>query len=113
MIIEAKLPIQDIGYVAVGQHAFIRLDSSDAMRFGNIDGEVVSISPDSFSDEEGNAYYRVRVAISNDHFISGKMRYRLYPGMLVTASIRTGQRSVLEYLLTPFVSSGADALRER
>ncbi|MEJ1298554.1 MAG: HlyD family type I secretion periplasmic adaptor subunit [Candidatus Sedimenticola sp. (ex Thyasira tokunagai)] len=114
LIIESRLPTQDIGFVMVGQTAFIRLASSDALRFGNIEGEVIAISPDTYTDQDdGQVYYKIRIATEADHFSRGAMRYNLFPGMQVSASIRTGERSVLEYLLTPFLASTGDAFRER
>ena len=113
LIIEARLPTQDIGYVSVGQNALIRLTSSDAMRFGGLDGIVTSVSPDTLVTEEGAPYYKVRIETDKDLFQRGNLQYRLFPGMQVMASIRTGQRTVLEYLSDPFLSSMGDALGER
>lgn len=114
LIIESRLPTQDIGFVQVGQPAFIKLASSDALRFGNIEGEVIAISPDTYTDQDdGQVYYKIRIATEADHFSKGEMRYNLFPGMQVSASIRTGERSVLEYLLTPFLASAEEAFRER
>ncbi|MET0015471.1 MAG: HlyD family type I secretion periplasmic adaptor subunit [Sedimenticola sp.] len=114
LIIESRLPTQDIGFVMVGQPAFIKLTSSDALRFGNIEGKVIAISPDTYTDEDdGQVYYRIRIATESDHFSRGNMRYNLFPGMQVSASIHTGERSVLEYLLTPFIASAEEAFRER
>ncbi|MES9856911.1 MAG: HlyD family type I secretion periplasmic adaptor subunit [Sedimenticola sp.] len=114
LIIESRLQTQDIGFVMVGQPAFIKLASSDALRFGNIEGEVIAISPDTYTDQDdGQVYYKIRIATEADHFSGGTMRYNLFPGMQVSASIRTGERSVLEYLLTPFLAATGDAFRER
>ncbi len=98
----------------MGQPAFIKLASSDALRFGSIEGEVIAISPDTYTDQDdGQVYYKIRIATEADHFSKGKMRYNLFPGMQVSASIRTGERSVLEYLLTPVLASAEEAFRER
>ena len=44
--------------------------------------------------------------------IDGK-RVKLTPGMAVTAEIKTGQRRVIEYLLSPVQRAGSESLRER
>ncbi|MDP6571877.1 MAG: HlyD family type I secretion periplasmic adaptor subunit [Rhodospirillales bacterium] len=113
LVIEAKLSPQDIGYVHAGQTATVRLASSDAARFGNLDGEVVQVSPDTIETTEGIPYYKVRIATARDYFETKDERYRLVPGVQVMCNILTGQRSVLQYLADPFLGSFRQALRER
>lgn len=113
LVVEAKLPVQDVGYVHAGQTATVRLASADAMRFGDLEGKVVHVSPDALEGEDGLAYYRVRIETKRDYFERKKLRYRLVPGVQVLCNIRTGERSVLEYLLDPFLGSFRTALRER
>lgn len=113
LVVEARLPTGDIGYVAAGQPASIKLASTDAMRFGPLEGRVVQVSPDTLLTPQGLPFYKVRIETAADHFERGRLRYRLFPGMQVVASIRTGQRSVIEYLLDPFLYSFDFAMRER
>lgn len=113
LIVEAKLPTYDVGYVHLGQRTKIRLASADAVRFGTIDGEVVHVSPDTLTTDKGAAYYRVRIETESDHFESKGLRYQLYPGMQVMANIHTGRRSVLDYLLEPYLGFQDEALHER
>lgn len=113
LIIEAKLATQDIGYVENGQAVVIKLASADAARFGGLDGKVVSVSPDTLLTPEGSPYYKVRILTEKSYFQKGKSRYNLFPGMQVVANIQTGQRTILEYLMDPFLKSAGDALRER
>ncbi len=113
LIIEAKLPTQDIGYVHPGQTAMVQLASSDAIRFGTLEGKVMNVSPDTIETADGVPYYKVRISTVRDYFERRGARYRLVPGVQVVSSIQTGQRSVLEYLLDPFLGSAQTALRER
>ena len=113
LIIEAKLPPQDIGYVHPGQEALITLASADANRFGNLNGEVIHVSPDTIISEDGLPFYKVRLATDKAYFEKHATRYNLVPGVQVMASIRTGQRSVMSYLIDPFLGSANQALRER
>lgn len=113
LIIEAKLPTKDIGYVAVGQPATVRLTSSDAIRFGNLSGEVVDVSPDTLVTPEGVPFYRVRVELESNVFENGSLRYELFPGMQVVTSIQTGERTVLAYILDPLRNSMSSAFQER
>ncbi|MBN2141572.1 MAG: HlyD family type I secretion periplasmic adaptor subunit [Desulfovibrionaceae bacterium] len=112
LVIEARLAIGDIGYVAVGQAAEVKLASMDARRFGNLEGKVVQISPDAVSEPEGGTYYRVLVETDKDRFERKGHTYQLYPGMRVIVGIRIGQRTVMEYLAYPYFDSLAEGLRE-
>ena len=113
LIIEAKLPTQDIGYVAPGQVAVVKLASADAMRFGGLNGTVVLVSPDTLVSPEGEPFYRVRIVTEKSYFQRGKVKYNLFPGMQVMASIHTGQRTVLQYVIDPIRYSMGSAIQER
>lgn len=113
LIIEAKLKTQDIGYVRAEQSARITLASSDAMRFDNLEGKVLAVSPDTITGQDGQPYYKVRIETARNHFRRGTNRYDLFPGMQVLTSIHTGERTVMEYILDPFLNAGDTALRER
>ena len=113
LIIEAQLPTQDIGYVRPGQTALVMLASSDAIRFGNLKGTVIQVSPDAIENADGVPFYKSRIATEKDFFERNGVKYQLVPGVQVMCSIRTGQRSVLAYLTDPFLGSFQTALRER
>ncbi len=113
LMIDARLPLEDIGFVRPGQVVKIVLTSADAARFGDIEGKVVGISPDALLDEEGAPYYQVRIEPGREHFESGALRYDLYPGMRLACSILIGERSIAQYLLDPYIKSMRAALQER
>jgi adhesin transport system membrane fusion protein len=113
LVIEARLPTQDIGYVHPGQPATVKLASADAIRFGNLDGRVVQVSPDTLQTAQGASFYKVRIETERDFFEQRALRYQLVPGVQVVCNILTGQRTVLEYLLDPFLAASRTALRER
>jgi adhesin transport system membrane fusion protein len=113
LVVEAHLPVNDIGYVALGQDVRISLTSADARRFGRIKGSVARISPDVVVDRQGKTFYKVRIETENSCFERGNNRYCLYPGMVVACSIHTGSRTVLEYILSPFMSSLTFSMQER
>ena len=113
LIVDARLPVHDIGYVQVGQSATIRLTSAEARRFDNLSGKVISISPDTLTKEGEEPYYKVRIETARDYFQRGNLKYKLYPGVQVTVGIITGQRTVLSYLLDPFFGWTTEVLHER
>jgi adhesin transport system membrane fusion protein len=113
LVVDARLPTRDIGYVRAGQRAKVRLASSDASRFGALEGKVETVSPDTLTTDQGVPFYKVRIATDKNHFENHGLRYDLFPGMQVQADIQTGTRTVLEYLLDPYFRSVETALRER
>ena len=113
LVIEAKLPIGDIGFIKKGQKATVRLASADSINFGIIDGIVSRISPDTTQEDEGYAYYKVEVKTQKTFFEYNEQKYNLTPGVEVSVSILTGERTVAEYLLNPLINISNNALRER
>lgn len=113
LVVEARLPVTDIGYITIGQEAKVRLASADAQKYGAMDGKVTGISPDTVETEEGAPYYKVRIETGKTQFEKDGDTYRLFPGMIVQVGIQTGQRTILEYLFAPFLTSMDLALTER
>jgi adhesin transport system membrane fusion protein len=113
LIVEAQLQTQDIGFVQAGQNVMVRLASADANRFGGLEGEVMSVSPDTLLTPDGVPYYKVRIATDVAYFERGALRYSLFPGMQVIANIHTGTRTIFQYMFDPFLSSMGDAMQER
>ncbi len=113
LVIEARLPIQDIGYVHAGLPVRVVLNSGDASSFPPLDGRVERVSPDATVTNDGHSYYRVRVVTNENAFDVSGRRYQLYPGMQVTCSVLIGRRTVLEYLLSPWTNAMRFAFQER
>lgn len=113
LVVEARLPIQDIGYVQAGQPVRIVLNSSDANAFHPIAGTVERVSPDATVTNDGHSFYRVRILPDQTAFDGPQHRYRLYPGMQVLCSIRIGQRTPLDYLLSPWFNAMRFAFQEK
>ena len=113
LVVEARLQTQDIGYVRPDQDALIQLASGEAARYGTLIGNVVHVSPDAIVTRDGVPFFKVRIEPERNHFQRGQLRYQLSPGMQVQVSIRTGTRTVMRYLLDPYVGSLGMALRER
>lgn len=115
VLVEARIKPKDIGFLRVGQTAEIRLNGYDFNVYGGLEGKIEYISPDAMGETEKSnegSYYRVLVtADRNNTQFKGKP-LPVIPGMQATVDIRTGERSVLSYLLRPMMKS-REALRER
>ena len=105
--------IRDSIYVASGQTAKVRPLTPDAANFGQLEGRVVHVSPDSIREGDKIPFYLITIELESEFFESKGKMYPLLPGIQVTCSIRTGDRSVLEYLIGPFMTIPSTALHER
>ena len=113
LIIEAKLPLSEIGYVKVGLATKIRLNSSEGSRFKPIIGKVVFVGADRISTNDEEGYYLVKIETDQNSFTKGKEIYNLYSGVPVAVGIITGTRSFLDYFLSPFLNNITFSLSER
>ena len=115
LIVEARIQPEDIAFIHPGLRATIKISAYDYAIYGALEGEVVSVSPDSIRDEVDpqQQYYRVYVA-AEDFSLSNAngTRFPITPGMVATVDIHTGARTVLQYLLKP-LNRAREALRER
>lgn len=112
-IIEALLSVSEIGFVRPGMEARIRLATQDAFRFGALTATIQSVSPDSFTNEDGRAFYKMRLSTREKAFPGKQQDYELVPGIQVNASVLLGKRTVLEYLAEPLLRNFSTAFRER
>ena len=113
LIIEAHLSISDIGYVQYNQAAILQLPTADARKYDKLPAKVINISPDTFTDKNGRTFYNVLIESDRNYFLSGDQQYQLYPGMVLLAYIHIGKRSVLDYLVDPFMNTISFSMQER
>jgi len=113
LVVEAQLPIQDIGFVKIGSVARLQLASADAQVFDELIGKVTHISADALVTDRGIAFYKIRIETEQAWFTNGEQRYNLYPGMQIQSSIQTGSRTIMDYILSPILRSTSEALHER
>jgi HlyD family secretion protein/adhesin transport system membrane fusion protein len=113
LIAETRISTEDIGHVHLGQPVTVKVSAFDFIRYGGIEGELVSISASTFVDEDGRPYYKGKVALDEDAVGEGAAAQKIIPGMTVQADIQTGERTLLEYLLKPVYVSLDQAFSER
>ena len=111
--VEARVDPRDIGHIAVGQTASVRISSYDYARFGTVDGTVEYLSATTYLDEQQLPYYRALIALEQDYVGDQPGRNRIIPGMTLQADIQTGEKTVLDYLLRPVYRGLDQAFTER
>jgi adhesin transport system membrane fusion protein len=110
LVLEARVLPRDIAFIRPGQAATVKFTAYDFSIYGGMDATVENISPDTVTDERGNAYYLVRVRTREASF--GE-RMPIIPGMTAEVDVLTGEKTVLGYLLKPVLKAKAYALSER
>lgn len=117
LILEAKIRPVDIAYVKLGLPANIKFDSFDHTIYGSVHGSVSYISPDTLKEEGRNmdqTYYRVYLVIRGNPVQSHTGRQlEILPGMTAQVDIRTGSRTVMDYLLKPLKKTLTESMGER
>ena len=115
LIVEARLPLSEIGYIKKGLNAKIRLNTPEGSRFRALNGEVIFVGADriSMSNKIEESYYLVKIETSETSFSKRSENFKLYSGVPVLVGIVTGKRSFFDYFLTPFKSDITFALSER
>lgn len=113
MEVEARIENKDIGFVAVGQPVEIKVETFQFTRYGLIEGKVRSISRDAVQVENGALVYAAAVTMDRSSMVVEGKEVSLSPGMNVTVEIKTGQRRLIEYFLSPLMQVKQESLRER
>ena len=115
LLIEARISPRDIAYIYPGQEALVKITAYDYSIFGGLDGVVTIISPDTIQDETKPDvfYYRIFIRTDIDKLEDKEgEEFSIVPGMIATVDIKTGEKTVFDYLMKPF-GHVKDALRER
>lgn len=108
LIIEAKVRPQDIGFIYVGQKAKIRLSAYDFAVYGSMEAVLEHISADTTEGRMGEFYYTVRLRTTTQLMDKGQP-LQIMPGMLATADIITGRKTVLSYIARPLLRARQSA----
>jgi adhesin transport system membrane fusion protein len=122
MLVEAYVKPSEVAFLKVGQPAVVKLTAYDFNKYGGLDGVLEHLSPDTLRDEKqkkpGNpveleeGLYRILVRVKESPDIRNGLRLTPTPGMTATVEIRTGYKTVLEYIFRP-LQNVTQALRER
>jgi hemolysin D len=113
LLLEATVLNQDIGFVQKGQKVEIKLETFPFTRYGLIDGEVREVWRDAIADEKKGLVYKSEIALKQDHILVDDRWVPLSPGMVAQAEIKTGERPIIQYFLSPLLRYQSESLRER
>lgn len=122
MLVEAYVKPSEVAFLKVGQAAVVKLTAYDFNKYGGLDGVLEHLSPDTLRDEKqrkpGNpieleeGLYRIIIRVKPSSELRNGLRLTPSPGMTASVEIRTGYKTVLEYIFRP-LQNVSQALRER
>lgn len=137
--VEALVANLDIGFVKIGQDAAIKVDAFPFTRFGVLHGKVVRIAAEAVDEQAAkrgfanatalansantqptgapgqpqNFVFPVIVALDETSIKAGQSVIALSAGMTVSVEIKTDQRRVIDYFLSPLAKISSEALKEQ
>ncbi|MCR8724866.1 HlyD family type I secretion periplasmic adaptor subunit [Frigidibacter sp. ROC022] len=112
LVIALQVSTLHIDLLHVGQSVMLRFPAFDSRTTPELEGEVMQISADAFTDERSGQYYRAKVRLKDGEASRLPSGLVLVPGMPAEAYIRTGSRTPLEYLVKPLADYFNRAFRE-
>lgn len=119
LLVEGKIRPADVAFLHPGLVAMVKISAYDYSIYGGLKGKVQYISPDTLKDDQKAAagraddtYYRVLILTDSSSLEAGGKSLPIIPGMVATVEIRTGEKTILDYLLKP-VLRAREAFRER
>jgi HlyD family secretion protein len=121
---EVSIRNEDIGFVRTGQTVRMKLATFPFQRYGVMEGIVLSVSPDSATthdeqsprggtESETLPHYKGIILLKAQSLRGGMGEFAIGAGMQLTAEIIEGERTVMQYLLSPLQKVRSEAGRER
>jgi hemolysin D len=131
LTVEAQLANRDVGFVHAGQDVSVKIETFNFTRYGLVHGKVIDVSRDAVAQaarqaeeqspsgavqappQAASPTYVARISLDKTSMVVDGRREFLRPGMAVTAEVRTGRRTIIDYLLSPLARKSNEALHER
>ncbi len=121
--VEVWVSNEDVGFVRSGQPVKLKLAAYPFQKYGMAHGELQWVNADAQTEDPSRATapdgasppprYKATVALKEAALVRDEHRYELTAGMQAQAEILLGQRTVLQYLLSPVQRAWHEAGRER
>jgi HlyD family type I secretion membrane fusion protein len=113
MVVESRMSAHDVAFVRPGTRAHVAVDSFDVSRFGTVPATVDWVSASTFVERGAEPFYKVQLDLERPNVGEDPRSGQLQPGMTVQASIVTGTKTVLDYLLKPVYRGFRESFHER
>lgn len=122
LLVQAYIQPKDVAFIRPGQEALVKISAYDYSLYGGLDGKVVLLSPDTLQDDRrpselklnpDESYYRILVETSNSKLMDKNgVPLEITPGMTAVVDIKTGEKTIFQYLIKP-ITRMKQAMQER
>jgi len=109
----AKVQPNEIAFIRPGLPAKVKITAYDPQKYGSLDGELIRIGANSVSDAEGNSFFEIEVRTTDNFMGDADNPLPITAGMVADVEVITGKRTILEYLMKPFLRARNRAFTER
>ncbi|TCJ16321.1 HlyD family type I secretion periplasmic adaptor subunit [Parasulfuritortus cantonensis] len=113
LIVEIRVANQDAGFVKVGQPVEVKVDAFPFMQYGVLPGRLTWISPDAETDNQQGLYYRAWIETDALALARDGRTLPMRPGMAVTVDVKTGERRIIEFFLSPLLKNLKESVSVR
>ena len=113
LVIEAKIKPVDIGHVVKGMPVTVKINTYDFIRYGSLDGRIISIAEDIEKTKNGDQYFMAIIKTDKSYLENNDLKYNIFPGMQTIVDIHLGDKTVMDFLLKPILKIKHESFRER
>ncbi len=113
LLAEVKIRPADVAFLYPGQKAMMKFSAYDFGVYGGLESVLEQISADTIEDKQGEVFYLAKLRTQKNGITYRGEVLPIIPGMVTTADILTGRKTILDYLLKPILKARQNALRER
>jgi len=105
MIAKVKINPAQIAKLHVGQSVKLKVTAFDYSIYGDLEGKIINISPDTITDKvTGDKFYEIHVKTKKDYLLDNK-KYKIKVGMMVNANVLVGKKTIMSFLLKPILKT--------
>jgi len=111
--INAKISPSDIAFLQLDQPVNVKITAYDPQRFGSLKGKLTRIGADTVQAREGHVYFEIDVVTEKTYLGTENNPLPIMPGMIADVEVITGKRTILSYMMKPFLRARDRALTEQ
>ncbi len=113
LVAEVRISPSDVGHAEIGSEVMVKVDTYNYTMYQGIDAHLTNVSASSFLDEQGEAYFKGYIELPKNYVERAGQQYVVTPGMTVVADIKTGEKTLFEYLMKPIQRAVTESFREQ
>lgn len=113
LLIEAQILPSDVAFLHPGMEARIKITAYDYSIYGGLKGKLENIGADTSVDKKEQSYFKVLLRTDKNYLERNGKKMPIIPGMQVGVDILTGKKTILSYIVKPFIKARHNALTER